>query len=142
MKKRILVLALCLVLMIAVCGCNKKQESSTNTVIGKGYPIETDSKLTYWVAMNSNVSASAANIADTEFAKELTKRTGVEVEYIHPPQGQESEMFSLMIASDELADIIEYDWLRALGGPEKAIKDKIILPLGVYFKNYAPGISS
>lgn len=142
MKKRIFALALCLVLTIAVCGCNKKQESSTKTVIGEGYPIETDSKLTYWVAMNSNVSASAANIADTEFAKELVKRTGVEVEYIHPPQGQEGEMFSLMIASDELADIIEYDWLRALGGPEKSIKEKIILPLGDYFKQYAPGVSA
>lgn len=142
MKKRILALGLCLALMGLVCGCKDKQKNAANTVITDEYPIKTDSKLTYWVAMNANVSASASNIADTEFAKELTKRTGVEIEYIHPPQGQESEMFSLMIASDELADIIEYDWLRALGGPEKAIKDKIILPLDDYLKEYAPGLSS
>lgn len=141
MKKRILALGMCALLALSVCGCGKKNTQQSNTVIGDGYPIETNEKLTYWVAMNSNVSASAANIADTEFAKELTKRTGVEVEYIHPPQGQESEMFSLMIASDELADIIEYDWLRALGGPEKSINEKIILPLGEYFEKYAPALS-
>ncbi len=142
MRKRTLALMLSVaVAATAFCGCGKKQAAS-NTEIGEGYPIKTDTKLTYWVAMNANVSASAANIADTDFAKELTKRTGVEVEYIHPPQGQESEMFSLMIASDELADIIEYDWLRAMGGPEKSIKDKIIIPLDDYLKKYAPALNS
>ena len=141
MKKSTVSFLLCGALICAALGgCGKTGKTKTAAEISDSYPIKTDEKLTYWVAMNSNVSAVASNIGDTEFAKELTKRTGIEIEYIHPSQGQESEMFSLMIASDELADIIEYDWLRAMGGPSKSIKDKIILPLGDYMDKYAPNL--
>lgn len=141
MKKRVISLMVCLIFAVLACSaCGKGEQTKTNVDVSGGYPLKTDSKLTYWVAMNANVSAVAANIADTDFARELTRRTGVEVEYIHPPQGQESEMFSLMIASDELADIVENDWLRLLGGPSKSINDKIILPLGSYIDQYAPNL--
>lgn len=45
--------------------------------------------LTYWMKLPGNIATSVANYAETPFAKEYMKRTGIEVTYTHPAQGQE-----------------------------------------------------
>lgn len=132
-----------------MAGCGKKEEKS-----GKGntpgnttqqsteisYPVKSDTTLSYWVALNTNVSAINQNLGDTEFAKELTKKTGIKVKYIHPTIGQEKEQFNLMIASGDLPDIVEYAWLTFAGGPEKALKDGYIVKLNDTMNKYAPNL--
>jgi len=93
--------------------------------------------LTYWTGLNGNVSQTATNYGETPLYKELEKRTGVHIEFLHPPVGQESEQFNLMIASNELPDMIEYNWLSYPGGPEKALQDNIIIPLNDVINQYA-----
>lgn len=95
-------------------------------------------KLTYWENLNANVAANHANLGDTKMAKEFQERTGVEIEYLHPPQGQAGEQFNLMIATDELPDLIGYGWLSYPGGPGKAIADNIIVELNDLVDQYAP----
>ena len=87
-------------------------------------------KLTCWMPLVSNASMVVSNFGETELARELIKRTGVEVEFIHPPQGQESEKFSIIVSSSNLPDIIEYNWLNYPGGPAKAIKEGVIIDIG------------
>ena len=94
------------------------------------------------MGLNSNVSATTTNLGDTPFAQELSKRTGINVEYIHPPLGQENEQFNLMIASTELPDIIEYNWSTFQGGPEQAISQNIILPLDDLINKYSPNFKT
>ncbi len=48
------------------------------------YPLNSKVTLDYWVAMNDNVLLSVKNYGDTPFAKELQKRTGIKINYIHP----------------------------------------------------------
>lgn len=87
-------------------------------------------KLTYWVELHGNVAQVTKNFGDLDFAKEFQKRTGVEVEFLHPPAGQAREAFNLLIAGGDLPDIIEYDWAnRFPGGPAKAIEDGYIIKL-------------
>ena len=67
------------------------------------------------------------------------------MEYIHPNDQQTVEQFNLMIASDELPDVIEYDWTGRSagsypGGPEKAIQDGVILELNDLIDQYAPNL--
>ena len=67
------------------------------------------------------------------------------MEYIHPNDQQTAEQFNLMIASDELPDVIEYDWTGRSagsypGGPEKAIQDGVILELNDLIDQYAPNL--
>ncbi|GIP02890.1 sugar ABC transporter permease [Paenibacillus lautus] len=86
-----------------------------------------------------------SNLADTPFGKALVDQTGVQVEYIHPNDQQTTEQFNLMIASDELPDVIEYDWTGRSagsypGGPEKAIQDGVILELNDLIDQYAPNL--
>ncbi|GGF80825.1 sugar ABC transporter permease [Paenibacillus albidus] len=149
MRKRakgILLLTVAAMLVGATAGCTKgnepegKQESENKTE-GAAYPISGDVKLTYWVPLNANTSATVKNLAETEFAKELKKRTGVEVEYIHPTAGREAEQFNLMIASGDLPDIIWYNWTQYPGGPEKAFSDGVITKLNDLQLKQAPNLS-
>lgn len=124
-------------------GCKSKTQetdSKKESSIGEiAYPIKTDVKLTYWTKLDPKVSPSAKTLADTEFAKELEKQTGIKVEWQHAAQGQETEAFNIMIASKELPDIIDRDWSSAYaGGPDKAINDKIIIKLNDVIDKYAP----
>lgn len=125
---------------ILLTGCGKEEASNNDAVKAdlSKYPIKTTQKLTYFKNMPSNLSGNITNYGETEYAKELSKRTGVEIEYIHPAAGQFAESFNLMIASGEIADIIDASWFfQYAGGPGKAISDKIIVPLNDY-KEYAP----
>ena len=73
--------------------------------------------------------------------KELEKKTGINIEFQHPPTGQDAEQFNLVIASGKFPDIIERDWTNAPGGPAKYIKDGVILRLNDLIKQYAPNLN-
>ncbi len=106
------------------------------------YPLDSGVTLTYWMDLHPNVALVAKNFGDTDFAKELQKRTGVKIKFIHPAVGQAKEAFSLMLASGELPDIIEYNWLTIPGGPNNAIRDGNIIKLNSVMPKYAPNLRS
>ena len=130
MKKKLIasILAATMVLTTAACGnenatngseASKNSEASESTVAAESsetvveeefsYPMTGKDKITWWTELNSNVSsANYANLGDTPGAKELSKQTGIEVEYIHPATGQLAEAFNLMLAEGEYPDIISY----------------------------------
>ncbi len=112
-------LALGCVLCLILAGCGKNENGSASGFKFKDYPMETEEKLTYWSDLPTAISTVYDNAGKTEFAKELEKRTGVSVEYIHPAAGQASTALSLMVASDQLPDMIETDWSAFSGGAEK-----------------------
>jgi putative aldouronate transport system substrate-binding protein len=94
------------------------------------------------VGLNANVAANYTNLGDTPLGRELQKRTGVKINFLHPPANAAQESFNLMIAAqDELPDIIEWDWARAYpGGPEKAMGDGVIINLNNAISQWAPNL--
>jgi len=66
------------------------------------------------------------------------KKFGVKINFIHPPMGNETDQFNLMIASKKLPDIIEWNWANYPGGPIKAVEDKVVISLNKYLDKYAP----
>ncbi|MFE5319408.1 extracellular solute-binding protein [Paenibacillus sp. NPDC056579] len=98
------------------------------------------SNLTYWTGMAGQASATMKSYNEMEAYKLLEQKTGVKVEFQHPPQGQDAEQFNLMITSGQLPDVIEYHWTNFPGGPEKAIKDGRIIKLNDYIDKYAPNL--
>ena len=144
--KKTLALALCAATLLACAGCGEKKAEKT---AGKGaeikygentYPLQCDDTLTYWVQLNSVLSASTDNFGKSPLGKELEKRTGIKVEYIHPAQGQQSDQFSLLIASGELPDMIQTNWISF--GAQKSIDSKYILPLNDIIKEWAPNLNA
>lgn len=131
-SKRTICVALALV-MTVVCllsGCNSAKQIDVKD--------GAENKLTYWTGLNSALSQTVSNFGETPLVKELSKRLDVEVTYIHPPLGQEKEKFNLLIASNNMPDIIWWKWgENYTGGPSKAISEKRIISLNDY-KEHAP----
>ena len=129
----------------------KESTTTESTVVAEtsevvkefSYPMEGDHSLTYWVQLNTNVSANFMNLGDTEYAKALSEQTGIKVEYQHAAAGQDKEAFNLMIADGNLPDIIEWQWIAAYsGGPNKAIEDGVILRLNEIIDEYCPNLKA
>jgi len=146
-KKRLLQVVLFAILIIfMISGCSSsisnKKNIQTNQESKNGiYPFKTDVTLKYWMILHNNVSEVTNNFGNLPIAKELEKKTGIKVKYIHPPKGQEHEAFTIMIASGDMPDIIEITGLRYPGGPNNAISSGIILKLDELMKKDAPNLS-
>lgn len=133
-----------LILSTLFAGCNERtkvnETTGTKDAISGTYPIQTNEKLTYWVTLSPNASANAKTLNETPLAKELIKKTGINVEYIHPMVGQETTQFNMMIASNDLPDIVESDWYNLPGGPDKAIDENTIISLNTLIDKACPNL--
>lgn len=96
--------------------------------------------LSYWVGLPGAAARSLKDYNDSVFFKELEKRTGVSVKFQHPAASSGNEQFNLLIASGNLPDVIEYNFTTYSGGPEKAIADKVIIPLNDIIDKHAPNL--
>lgn len=85
--------------------------------------------------------AAMNSYADVPAYKKMLELTNIEMQFVHPPVGQQNEQFTLMVSSGQYPDIIEWNWLNYPGGPEKAIQDQVIIPLNDQIARYAPNIT-
>jgi len=130
-----------------ITGCSSKQDKAKNmegtTKEGSSseysLPIVKEPlTLTYWKALDSNkVAAGLKTLNDTVYMQEVEKKTGIKINFIHPALGQESTQFNLMMASNDLPDMINYNWNSFSGGPEKALNDNIIIKHNELIEKYA-----
>jgi putative aldouronate transport system substrate-binding protein len=97
--------------------------------------------LSYWAPMSTNVAPTMKSFGEMACYQELEKRTGIHLEFQHPPLQQEQDQFNLMVASGKYPDVIETNWLGTYaGGAAKAIKDGVIIRLNDAIDRYAPNL--
>ena len=120
-------------LVLAGCGtAEKRAEQKDNAA----YPINTDVELTYYLA--ESIVPYAYN--DLPFKKSIEAETGVKINFIQP-YGSPYSYLDLMIASDELPDLMEGDWnYYTRGAQESLIAEQVILPLNDIVKEYSPNL--
>ena len=124
-------------LLGAVAGCG----GSDATV--KQQSGEKQTSFTYWSPMTRELASKFQTLAEVAMYKEREEKSGVHIEFIHPPVGQEGEQFNLMIASRELPDFIEYNhWPAYPGGPDKAVTDNVIYRLNDIIDKNAPNFKA
>lgn len=100
---------------------------------------EEDVTITYWIPLNDQAKGVIQNYNENQAIQELEKRTGVKVDFQHPPVGQETEQYKLLIVSDDLPDVIEERGTAMYpGGGDKAIEDGVFLRLNELMENNAP----
>lgn len=104
----------------------------------EGSEVDNRPSLTYWAELNGNAASIKSSFGEVPFFQEWQRRTGVELHFIQPPGNQGKEALSILLASGELPDLIEYEWINYPGGPEKAINDGYILRLNEIIDQYAP----
>ena len=130
MKKATKILALLVaVVMVAgvLCGCGGSKKAREA------------GKYTYWSTVDGAVAQTQSGYADLLMYQEMSKRTGIEVNFIHPTAGSTgSEAFQILLTSADMPDMIEYGWKSYPGGADAAINNKVIISLNNYLKDYAP----
>jgi putative aldouronate transport system substrate-binding protein len=104
------------------------------------FPLKEPITLTYWSPLPANLASTVSNYSQTEYYKELEKRTNIHIKFIHPPVGQEKEAFNLMLAGRDLPDIIEVDFDKYPGGLVKAKEEGFIIPLNDKLEAYSPNL--
>ncbi|MFF2482799.1 ABC transporter substrate-binding protein [Paenibacillus sp. NPDC058071] len=155
MRKRLLASMLAVIMLaslLAACSSNGGKEQNTGTgKNGNGgteqaegpttYPIQTDKKISYWGEINGNLIGVKASHQEVPFFQEWQKKTGVSLDFTAPPTGQAKESLNVLLASGDLPDLIEYNFLGDFpGGPEKAIADGYILKLNDLIDKHAPNL--
>ena len=133
--KLILTFIVVSLLVSTLAGCKNTGEKAKSAGEDKNV------KLTYFSSLvPQHAGATVKNLSETPLYQELEKRTGVKLEFVHPVSGQETEQFNLMVASNELPDIVEWTWSKFPGGPEQAIANGQIVKLNSYIDNNAPNL--
>ncbi len=94
--------------------------------------------LTVWMELNTKVADHVTNYNQLSVFQELEKRTGIHIEFIHPPVGQTKEQFNMIVASGDLPDLMYYSWKSVPGGPAKMIEDGVIIDIANAVDQYAP----
>ncbi|MCM3127456.1 extracellular solute-binding protein [Paenibacillus provencensis] len=95
--------------------------------------------INYWRANDAKI-ASGNGFSDVKAYQEKEKRTGIKVNFTHPPLGQQKDQFNLLVTGNELPDVIYYNWADVSGGPEKLLADGRIIKLNEYIDLYAPNL--
>ncbi|NQX64151.1 extracellular solute-binding protein [Paenibacillus qinlingensis] len=136
-------------LSVFMAGCSSDNAKSTpaasgipssttaSPVPGAKYPTS----LTYWVSMNGNAAAVMKNYNEMAAYKEIEKKTGTKVDFQHPPTGQEKDQFNIMLASNSLPDVVEYNFTTIAQSPDSLIKGKQILRLNELIEKNAPNLT-
>lgn len=108
---------------------------------GKQSVKEQPRELLYMLPSTYSLEQLDKKMDDTELAKELERKTGIRVTFVHPSTGDMKSELMMRLASSNLPDIIEMSWNES-GGPEKALEDEIIIPLNEVIKSYSPNFQN
>jgi len=162
--RKMLATVLALVLIIALfSGCsqssgtantNEDNAESSNDTEGSSseasssgpealtLPITTEPiTLKYFWTLDPKAATSMTTYNDVACFKKMEELTGIHIEFVHPPVGEEKEQFNLMIASQDLPDLIHWDWSTVTGGAAKLLNDGTIVKLNDLISKYAPNFS-
>lgn len=140
MKKFSKTLSSALILSLVLTGCSTKDKQTNNATTNDNATSTEKITLKYFYPLGGDYLRAVDNLNSSLVIQEMEKKTNIHMEFIHPPLGQEAEQFNLMIASDDLPDIITHDFgiPNYPGGGDKAIKDGKYLKLNDLIDKHAP----
>jgi putative aldouronate transport system substrate-binding protein len=115
---------------------NAGKENAASEANGSEFPAS----FSYWVELDGDAAVTMTNFNENAAYKEMEKTTGTKVDFKHPSGGgtQMQEQFNLMIASRNLPDVIQTNWLNVPRGPQNAIDDGTIIRLNDLIETHAP----
>ena len=108
-------------------------------------PIVTEPlTLTVFAGLADRSAVSITNYNEMLAFQEMEKRTGIHIDFQHPPVGPDTvrEQFQLIMASGDYPDMMYYTWTTLYkGGPQKTIEDGVLVSLNSYAAKYAPNFT-
>lgn len=125
--------------VLAGCGGGKDDEkapaaSNPGEVESLALPITQKPITIKWYQKNF-VETELKSMGEMEAFKELEKRTGIKIEFVHPPNTPDA--INVMLASGDYPDVIFWDWASVPRGLTGLINDGVALKLNDYMDKYA-----
>ncbi len=122
--KSVLALACVAVLTVGVlAGCG-----------GGGTTTTGEKEVSFFMGFAGSTPGLAEDINDSPFAKELQAKSGIKINFIQPPASGLAEQFNLICASEDMPDLVQYNWTVYPGGMGKAIEDGTVIDLNEHKK--------
>ena len=121
MKRGLILLSIFLLIAMAIYAGGGAQSTSQGTPVLRGFAF-----------VNARLVSSVSNFNEIWAFQEAERATGVRVNWIHPPVGQDTEQANLMIASGDLPDFMYMNY-NNLGGLPKLLADETIITLNQYY---------
>jgi putative aldouronate transport system substrate-binding protein len=134
--KRSVAILLILVFSAALAGAGGRNQGAQAAT---GQPT-----LTYWMPFGDYESSLMDTWNDNLVFQQKEKVTGVKINFISPAAGEELTNYNLMIASNDLPDMISHLYHSASsypGGPAKAVADGVYLRLNELIEKNAPAFT-
>lgn len=123
-----------------------KAAATSDVVTEIKMPITTTPiTLKYWMPLDATIAPLVKTMADTDGYKELEKISGVKFEFIHPALKTEAESFNLMMATDDLPDVIDFSWTvdaSVKGGAAKYLASGHIVKINDIIEKYSPNLKA
>lgn len=95
--------------------------------------------LKIYCPIDDNARQHMTDLSQHSVVKEIMEQTGINLEFIHPPAGDDGTYFNTTIASGEYPDLFYCsNFNNYPGGPEGAMSDKILMNIDDLIYQYAP----
>ena len=104
MKRIVLVVGFTL-LTAGLLLAGAQTEETTAPVTSTEFPLEEPVTVTYWVSLGL-AGKSLASYSELPMYQEFERMTGVDIEFIHPTPGSEDDQLKLLLAANNLPDVI------------------------------------
>lgn len=111
----------------AEIGMETAQTSQTDQAMTDGNE-ESVNEFTYWLPLHPVTARAVTDLNEHPGALRLEEKTGIHVDYVSPPVGQELEQMNLLLASGtNMPDLFRFDiGNNYRGGVEGALADGVI----------------
>lgn len=145
MKKRIVSLLLAAVMVVSMAACGQKAETgqsggSADSTMQTGNEAEVSDKEEAPQEVITLTAFFKTELPwDTAVAEEITRRTGVKLEFV-PVAGDAAEKLNLMMISDQVPDIVTID--RGAAANEQYITNGKVIPLDELIEQYGPNVKA
>ncbi|MBP3543564.1 MAG: extracellular solute-binding protein, partial [Lachnospiraceae bacterium] len=155
--KRVLAAALMVTMAVSAAGCGSNGSGQQKTTVGAqttdaaavttaavssgpvkaGYPLTTEKKQLTVYSKNS-LSSNIANYNEIAAFDRAAEKLGVELVWSHPVSGSETDQYNLMIASQDLPDIIFWDFSSTSSKLTGLLDNGSVIDMDPMIRQYAP----
>lgn len=140
-QKTVSSLLTCVLLGGVLAGCAGDKENSQAPAASDNGAVEslsmpiTQTPITIKWYQRNFVETELKSMGEMEAFKELEKRTGIHIEFVHPPNTPDA--LNVMLASGDYPDVIFWDWASVPRGLTGLINDGVAIKLNDYMDKYA-----
>ena len=127
-------IAMTMVLPLALAYAGGMPEPAANVM-----PISDGAlTLSIYCGMPNEARQQYTSLADHPVVKYIVEKTGINLTFIHPPQGDDGTFFNTTLASGMYPDIFASSFVNYPGGPEGAMSDGVLINMDELIGEYAP----